>query len=177
MIRVNPTKRVRIFFIKAEEWSHISKEAQNLIDKMLTYEPSKRLSIQECLKHPWFEKCGRKYDLNIAHLKNYHTNIVTFKVKRRLIQVDQTFFFQQAILSYMIHHLAVKEDTEDIRQLFYYIDKNNDGKLQYDEFVEGFKCVGQKEKEKDMVKVLKFIDQTKNGFLEYEGSFSLFQNS
>jgi Ca2+-binding EF-hand superfamily protein len=72
----------------------------------------------------------------------------------------------------MIHHLAVKEDTEDIRQLFYYIDKNNDGKLQYDEFVEGFKVVNQKEKDKDMLKVLKFIDQTKVGFLEYEGIFA-----
>lgn len=69
----------------------------------------------------------------------------------------------------MIHHLAVKEDTEEIRQLFYFIDKNNDGKLQFDEFVEGFKVVNQKEKDKDMIKVLKFIDQGKVGFLEYEG--------
>jgi Ca2+-binding EF-hand superfamily protein len=71
----------------------------------------------------------------------------------------------------MIHHLAVKEDTEEIRQLFYYIDKNNDGKLQYDEFVEGFKIVNHKEKDKDILKVLKFIDQTKVGFLEYEGNY------
>ena len=69
----------------------------------------------------------------------------------------------------MIHHLAVKDDTEEIRQLFYFIDKNNDGKLQFDEFVEGFKVVNQKEKDKDMIKVLKFIDQGKVGFLEYEG--------
>ena len=129
---------------------------------MLTYEPSKRFSIQECLKHPWFEKFNRKIEFNLDNLRNYYSNIVTFKT-------DQTFFFQQAILSYMIHHLAIKSDSEEIRQLFYYIDKNNDGKLQYEEFVEGFKVVMPGERDKDIMKVLKFIDQTKNGFLEYEG--------
>ena len=77
----------------------------------------------------------------------------------------------------MIHHLAVKEDTEDIRQLFYYIDKNNDGKLQYDEFVEGFKKVLPDERDNDIIKVLKFIDQNKVGFLEYEGKKINFSNN
>ena len=69
----------------------------------------------------------------------------------------------------MIHHLTFKEDVDEIRQLFYYLDKNNDGKLNYDEFVDGFKKVMPGEKDKDLLKVLKFIDQTKCGHLEYEG--------
>ena len=77
----------------------------------------------------------------------------------------------------MIHHLAIKEETEEIRQLFYYVDKNNDGKLQYDEFVQGFKEVMPGERDKDILKVLKFIDQNKVGFLEYEGICILIKNS
>ena len=73
----------------------------------------------------------------------------------------------------MIHHLAVKEETEEIRKLFYYIDKNNDGKLQYDEFVQAFKEVLPGERDKDLLKVIKFIDQNKVGFLEYEGNLLL----
>ena len=149
-----------------------------MIDKMLTFEPSKRYSIQECLKHHWFEKYNRKSELNMDSLKNYYSNIISFKVFWNLIyQIDQTFFFQQAILSYMIHHLAIKEETEEIRQLFYYVDKNNDGKLQYDEFVQGFKEVMPGERDKDILKVLKFIDQNKVGFLEYEGICILIKNS
>ena len=74
----------------------------------------------------------------------------------------------------MIHHLTFKEDVDEIRHLFYYLDKNNDGKLNYDEFVDGFKKVMPGEKEKDLMKVLKFIDQTKCGHLEYEGRFLFF---
>jgi len=76
----------------------------------------------------------------------------------------------------MIHHLTSREDNEDIRQLFYYIDKNMDGKLQYEEFTDGFKSVMPGEREKDLTKVLKFIDQTKVGFLEYEEFLSICTN-
>ena len=47
---------------------------------MLTYEPNKRFSIQECLKHAWFEKFNRKNEINNDTLKNYYTNIISFKV-------------------------------------------------------------------------------------------------
>ena len=67
-------------FKKPEEWLYISKDAQNLIDKMLTLEPSKRISINDAIKHPWFEKFQRETRIDNEMLKSYYTNIVTFKV-------------------------------------------------------------------------------------------------
>ena len=38
-----------------EDWDVISDEAKDLIGKMLNKEPSKRISVIECLSHPWFD--------------------------------------------------------------------------------------------------------------------------
>ena len=48
------------FQFPVEEWGVISKEAKDLITKMLTYEPSKRISAKEVLLHPWFSHYEEK---------------------------------------------------------------------------------------------------------------------
>lgn len=44
------------FSFKSKVWSIISKEAKELIEKMLTLNPDKRPSAREVLNHPWFIK-------------------------------------------------------------------------------------------------------------------------
>ena len=49
-----------------EEWDEISKEAKNLIKKLIC-KPEKRLTAQEALDHKWFKKVLKdevKYDIN-----------------------------------------------------------------------------------------------------------------
>ena len=59
------------FFTKqAEEWSKVSQEAKNLIDRMLTYDPEKRISAQECLTDPWIQKNSANLPLNSKVLLN-----------------------------------------------------------------------------------------------------------
>lgn len=35
-------------------WTDISKEAQDLISKILVVDPEMRLTVDQCLDHPWF---------------------------------------------------------------------------------------------------------------------------
>jgi calcium-dependent protein kinase len=44
------------FSVTTKEFDKISREAKDLIKKMLTYDPLKRISALECLDHPWFTK-------------------------------------------------------------------------------------------------------------------------
>ena len=37
------------------DWSTISKEAKDLIEKMLDKNPQTRISAQKCLEHPWMK--------------------------------------------------------------------------------------------------------------------------
>mmetsp|Transcript_2997 Transcript_2997/g.5290 ORF Transcript_2997/g.5290 Transcript_2997/m.5290 type:complete len:611 (-) Transcript_2997:651-2483(-) len=39
----------------AEDWSGVSKEAKALLRKMLEKDPADRITIDECLKHPWLK--------------------------------------------------------------------------------------------------------------------------
>jgi serine/threonine protein kinase len=34
-------------------WKNVSKEAKDLIKKLLTYDPAERISAEQALKHPW----------------------------------------------------------------------------------------------------------------------------
>lgn len=144
-----------------EEWRNVSPEANHLIDLMLKVDPNKRISIADCIKHPWFQKYLIKHRLNDDKLSEYYRNIVSFKI-------DPKYFFQQATLAYMVHHLTSKEDVDEIRKFFSFLDKNADGKMSYQEVADGFKKV-QSVNEKDLFKVFKYIDQGKTGYIEYEG--------
>ena len=62
------------------EWKNISKDAIELIKKMLTYEPNNRISAEVALNHTWIKKkVVETYDTKatIAAL----TNLRTFRVK------------------------------------------------------------------------------------------------
>lgn len=43
------------FFLKfpSPEWDTVTPEAKDLINKMLTINPAKRITASEALKHPW----------------------------------------------------------------------------------------------------------------------------
>lgn len=62
------------------EWKNISKDAIELIKKMLTYEPNNRISAEAALNHVWIKKkVVETYDAKatLAAL----TNLRTFRVK------------------------------------------------------------------------------------------------
>jgi calcium-dependent protein kinase len=155
-------KKGNMIIILEEEWKYISKEAQNLVDQMLNTNPSKRISISECFRHPWFDTHKRTYTIEESCLRDYYFSITSFKT-------DKLFFFQQAILSYMVHHLTQKEDIGELRNVFLCLEKKFDGKLYFSDIIDGLKKgFPNSSGEKEVLAVLKFIDQTNIGYLEYE---------
>ena len=45
-----------LLIIIAPEFKYVSREALDLLKKMLTYDPERRIAAEECLKHPWITK-------------------------------------------------------------------------------------------------------------------------
>ena len=144
-----------------EEWKNISAEASALVDLMLKNEINKRISVQDAIKHPWFSKYLVRKKLPEEKMNAFYRSMIDFKT-------DTKYFFQQATLAYMVHHMTNKEDTDDIRKFFAQIDKNGDGKMSYSEIIDGIKMFINIDNEKHLLRVFKFIDQAKAGYIEYE---------
>lgn len=49
------------FSFDSDEWTHVSKEAKDLISKMIVVDPAKRISIQDALNHPWFKSINNDF--------------------------------------------------------------------------------------------------------------------
>jgi calcium-dependent protein kinase len=66
------------FEFPAEEWSTVSKNAKDLVAKMLTYDPKNRYTAIQCLSHDWFKKYHELHDQHISQIAM--KNMKVFKV-------------------------------------------------------------------------------------------------
>lgn len=82
-------------------WGYISDSAKELIEKLLTVDPDKRLSAREALQHEWLQKAdsdlaSRKLDNNLEAIRKYNA-------KRKLQRAVKLVIFMNN-LGRMSHH-------------------------------------------------------------------------
>lgn len=60
-----------------EWWSRISFEARDFISKLLVYHPDGRMDVRMALRHPWLERCDKRYQdefqISSRYLRDYWT--------------------------------------------------------------------------------------------------------
>ena len=93
------------FVFPEEEWGVISKEAKDLITKMLTYEPSKRINAKQVLLHPWFAHYEEKMKENKQVARSAFENMKRFKRNKK---------FEHATIGFIINQFVSKEDRADL---------------------------------------------------------------
>ncbi|XP_076174048.1 calcium/calmodulin-dependent protein kinase II isoform X8 [Ptiloglossa arizonensis] len=64
------------------EWDTVTPEAKNLINQMLTVNPSKRITAHEALKHPWI--CQRERVASVVHRQETVDCLKKFNARRKL---------------------------------------------------------------------------------------------
>lgn len=62
-------------------WKKISKDARDLVQKLLVVDPTKRLSASECLMHPWITGAAHSNE-HLAHLEDAQFNMKSRIEKR-----------------------------------------------------------------------------------------------
>ncbi len=105
-------------------WIKASKEVKDLIQKLLTYRPSQRLTAIQALNHPWFKIA----DSNILYdnvpkedIINCIRNLLTYNINNKL---------EELFLAYIIHNIPRDKEVKSAIKLFKLVNENKDGKLQ-----------------------------------------------
>uniref|UniRef100_A0A8C1RM92 calcium/calmodulin-dependent protein kinase n=1 Tax=Cyprinus carpio TaxID=7962 RepID=A0A8C1RM92_CYPCA len=89
------------------EWDTVTPEAKDLINKMLTINPSKRITAAEALKHPWI--CQRSTVASMMHRQETVECLKKFNARRKLkgailttLLVTRNFSGMSAVLNSLL---------------------------------------------------------------------------
>ena len=145
-----------------KQFENISESAKDLISKCLIRDKNKRITIKEAMKHEFFAG-----EIDISNI--FEDEVITKNVLNNLkINSRQTSKFYQIVLTYLSYNFADKEHLQKLRNIFYKIDSNMDGKLSKEELYKAYKEAGIDITKQELNKIIKFMDFDGNGYIEYE---------
>ena len=140
-----------------DKWKHISKEAKDLISKMLIKEDS-RLSASQVLEHPWFNLLK---DEKIS-LQNLH-----FGKENFFKEYSESNLLKKIMLLYIASKLEESEIL-DLKKLFKGFDKDNNGQIDYKEFEKGLMELNTDDlNQEEIKKCFDEIDVDHSGKIDY----------
>lgn len=142
------------FDFDGEEWDDISKDAKDLIKKLIC-KPEKRLTAQEALDHKWFKK-ALKSDAKKSE-----------KVVSKKLEQFKKFSKKNQMQQVALTALAVQASPEDIRELktlFLELDVNGDGSLTIEELAKGLQ---ESQNGQHLIDILKSADTDGSGEINY----------
>lgn len=147
-----------VFDFPEEEWNEVSSQGKGLVEKLLTFEPAKRPSCEEALKHDWFAKNadGKYTALKEQPLKALNTKLKSFHQSSKLKKVA---------LTAIARNLAASQ-IKDLTEIFKALDDNNDGTLTYPEMVKAMEAKKIAVPE-DLMALMKEIDSDGSGSIDY----------
>ncbi|KAG8377975.1 hypothetical protein BUALT_Bualt08G0089700 [Buddleja alternifolia] len=141
--------------LQSSPWPSISNGAKDLVKKMLTRDPKKRITAAEALEHPWLKKDGEASDtpINSAVLIRMKQFRAMNKLKKLALKV--------------IAENMSEEEIKGLRQMFNNMDTDGSGTITYEELRTGLSKLGSKLNEAEIQQLMEAADVDKNGTIDY----------
>nr|VDD58616.1 unnamed protein product [Brassica oleracea] len=140
---------------KRDPWPQISESAKSLVRQMLNPDPTKRLTAQQVLAHPWVQNAKKAPNVPLGDI-----------VRSRLKQFSMMNRFKKKVLRVIAEHLSIQE-VEVIKDMFSLMDEDNDGRITYPELKAGLQKVGSQLGEPEIKMLMEVADVDGSGFLDY----------
>eukprot|EP00270_Netrium_digitus_P008843 TRINITY_DN2667_c0_g4_i1.p1 TRINITY_DN2667_c0_g4~~TRINITY_DN2667_c0_g4_i1.p1 ORF type:complete len:539 (-),score=141.46 TRINITY_DN2667_c0_g4_i1:288-1904(-) len=140
----------------SEPWPKISNEAKELLKRMLTYDPSKRITAAEILRHEWVREDGVASDkpLPSTVLVRVQKFLRFNRMKRKALQVVAQYCLDPDEMGY-------------IRAKFDRFDENADGLLSFEDLRDGLKKLKAPVDDDDIRQMFEAADVDNNGLLDF----------
>ena len=158
-------ERIKIgkFSKTSKRYLEHSPEVKDLVNSLLERDIDKRLSAKEALEHPWFKKFGGRNlfcNFKKEEIMPYIDNLFQYKYNSKI---------QELVFAFLVHNLAITDETLIILKMFRFFNKAGDCKLTKTEFTLGLYCYKNKEDVDEMADIIfQRLDGDNNGYIEYE---------
>ncbi|KAH7300804.1 hypothetical protein KP509_24G079100 [Ceratopteris richardii] len=181
--------RYGVLDFSSEPWPHISENAKDLVRGMLNRDPGKRLTAHEVLSHPWICEDGvapdRPLDPAIlSRMKQFMAMNKMKKVALRFIAetlaeeeiagLKETFKMMDTDGSGSITFDELKTGLErmgsglldnEVRVLMKAADIDNNGSLDYEEFIAATVHYNKLHKEENLAAAFAYFDKDNSGYI------------
>ncbi|KAH7690059.1 Non-specific serine/threonine protein kinase protein [Dioscorea alata] len=141
--------------LKSAPWPSISNGAKDLVKKMLTQNPRKRITAAQALEHPWLRVGGEAPDKPISSA-----------VQDRLKQFRAMNQLKKLALKVIAENLS-EEDMKGLRQMFMNMDTDRSGTITYKELKAGLSSLGSRLIRKEIRQLMDAADVDKDGCIDY----------
>ncbi|KAH9651760.1 calcium-dependent protein kinase 33 [Citrus sinensis] len=138
-----------------DPWPVISSSAKELVRRMLTQDPKKRVTAAQVLEHPWLKESGEASDKPID-------TAVLFRMKQFMAMNK----LKKLALKVIVENLPT-EEIQKLKQKFTEMDTDKSGTLSYDELKAGLAKLGSTLREVDVKQYMQAADIDGNGTIDY----------
>lgn len=140
---------------KSAPWPSISDTAKDLVRKMLTQDPKKRITAAQALEHPWMREDGEASD------KPIDSAVLT-----RMKQLRAMNKLKKLALKVIAENLS-EEEIKGLKQMFKNMDTDQSGTITYEELKNGLSRLGSKLSESEVKQLMDAADVDKSGSIDY----------
>lgn len=137
------------------EWTHVSAEAKDLISRLLLLDPSKRLTADEALRHPWLSGFAPSTEINLN--SNIFSSLKRFTGHNKL---------KKAALAVIADQMTETE-IDELKKQFMAIDSDGNGVITIAELADALRGMGLGMIEEEVTELLKGIDIDGDGLIDY----------
>ena len=149
----------------AEEWKDVSPSAIDLIKHMLNKNPNKRYTAEMCLEHKWFKE--NEMDDPFG-LKGYNKKYNQLKAVNKMAEFVKENKFKQAVLQFITTQFDIKQEEENLREVFRQFDVEKTGQITKKVFLkELIKLYGEEDAKQLTNKIFGVLDLDGNGDISY----------
>ncbi|CAN1799789.1 Calcium-dependent protein kinase 9 [Linum perenne] len=156
---------------ESNPWPSISSSAKDLVRKMLTQDPKRRITSAQVLEHPWLKEGGEASDkpIDSAVLSRMKQFRAMNKLKKLALKADVdgngTIDYIEFITATMHRHRL--ERDEHLYKAFQYFDKDSSGFITKDELETAMKEYGIAD-DATIGEIIAEVDTDNDGRINYE---------
>lgn len=140
---------------ESDPWPSISNSAKDLVRKMLTQDPKKRITSAQVLDHPWIREDGEASDRPIDSA-----------VLSRMKQFRAMNKLKKLALKVIAENLS-EEEIKGLKAMFTNMDTDKSGTITYEELKSGLARLGSKLSEAEVKQLMDAADVDGNGTIDY----------